>query len=52
MVEVQNAVTERDFMPRPNQLHQVDICRRDASQIWNRQNHCREFSAAYAWELE
>jgi hypothetical protein len=32
MVEVQSAVTERDFMLRPNQLYQVDVCRHDASQ--------------------
>jgi hypothetical protein len=52
MVEVQSTVTERDFMARPNQLHQVDVCRHDASQIWKRQTVALEFGAACAWELE
>jgi len=50
MVKVQSVVTERGFMARPNQLHQVDVCRHDASQIWKRQNHrakTPEFTTVY-----
>ncbi len=38
MVEVQSAVTDRDFMARSNQLHQVDVCRHYVGHIWKRQN--------------
>ena len=53
MVEVERAVTEREFMARPNQLNQVDVCRHDASQILEATKPLPgEFSAACAWELE
>ena len=28
------------ILGRPNQLHQVNVCRNYASQIWKRQNRC------------